>query len=121
MKRYVVISVFVIAIAGAVAGKAQTAAPIAAPESTSSRVLLVVAHPDDEYEMAGTVYRITKELAGVVDQVIISDGEGGFRNSSLAGQYYGADLTNESSGRGMLPHIRRDEARRAGRVLGIQH
>jgi hypothetical protein len=30
------------------------------------RVLLVVAHPDDEYEMAGTVYRIGKELFGTV-------------------------------------------------------
>jgi hypothetical protein len=30
------------------------------------RVLLVVAHPDDEYEVAGTVYRISKELFGAV-------------------------------------------------------
>jgi N-acetylglucosamine malate deacetylase 2 len=119
MKRYLLFSLLVIAITNTVGGRAQTAAPTAVHESTSSRVLLVVAHPDDEYEMAGTVYRITKELAGVVDQVIISDGEGGFRYSSLAAQYYGADLTNEATGRAMLPHIRRDEARRAGRVLGI--
>jgi hypothetical protein len=43
------------------------------------RVLLVVAHPDDEYEVAGTVYRISKELSGTVDQVIITDGEAGYR------------------------------------------
>ena len=42
---------------------------------TLARVLLIVAHPDDESEMAGTVYRIARELSGAVDQVIISDGE----------------------------------------------
>jgi N-acetylglucosamine malate deacetylase 2 len=85
------------------------------------RVLLVVAHPDDEYEVAGTVYRISKELAGTVDQVIITDGEAGYRYSSLATPYYGVDLTNEAVGRARLPGIRKEEARRAGRILGIQH
>jgi LmbE family N-acetylglucosaminyl deacetylase len=84
-------------------------------------VLLVVAHPDDEYEVAGTVYRISKELAGTVDQLIITDGEAGYRYSSLAADYYGADLTNEAVGRVRLPGIRREEARRAGRILGIEH
>jgi N-acetylglucosamine malate deacetylase 2 len=85
------------------------------------RVLLVVAHPDDEYEVAGTVYRISKELLGTVDQVIITDGEAGYRYSSLAAPYYGIDLTNEAVGRVRLPGIRKEEARRAGRILGIQH
>jgi N-acetylglucosamine malate deacetylase 2 len=85
------------------------------------RVLLVVAHPDDEYEVAGTVYRISKELSGTVDQVIITDGEAGYRYSSLATPYYGVDLTNEAIGRARLPGIRKEEARRAGRILGIQH
>jgi hypothetical protein len=31
------------------------------------RALLIVAYPDDEYEMAATVYRIAQELAGWVD------------------------------------------------------
>jgi N-acetylglucosamine malate deacetylase 2 len=84
------------------------------------RVLLVVAHPDDEYEVAGTVYRISKELSGIVDQVIITDGEAGYRYSSLATPYYGVDLTNEAIGRARLPGIRKEEARRAGRILGIQ-
>jgi N-acetylglucosamine malate deacetylase 2 len=87
----------------------------------SVRVLLIVAHPDDEYEVAGTVYRISKELLGTVDQVIITDGEAGYRYSSLAAPYYGIDLTNEAIGRTRLPRIRREEARRAGRILGIQH
>src|SRR6202167_462210 len=84
------------------------------------RVLLVAAHPDDEYEVAGTVYRISKELSGTVDQVIITDGEAGYRYSSLATPYYGVDLTNEAIGRARLPGIRKEEARRAGRILGIQ-
>jgi N-acetylglucosamine malate deacetylase 2 len=85
------------------------------------RVLLIVAHPDDEYEVAGTVYRISKELSGTVDQVIITNGEGGYRYSSLAAPYYGVNLTNEAVGRARLPDIRKEEARRAGRILGIQH
>jgi LmbE family N-acetylglucosaminyl deacetylase len=85
------------------------------------RVLVVVAHPDDEYEMAGTVYRITKELSGRVDQLIITDGEAGYHYSSLAERYYGVKLTDESDGRKQLPRIRREEARRAARILGIEH
>jgi N-acetylglucosamine malate deacetylase 2 len=85
------------------------------------RVLLVVAHPDDEYEVAGTIYRISKELSGTVDQVIITNGEAGYRYSSLAVAYYGLDLTNEAIGRARLPDIRKREAQRAGRILGIQH
>jgi N-acetylglucosamine malate deacetylase 2 len=33
----------------------------------------------------------------------------------------GADLTNEATGRAKLPHIREEESRRAGRILGIAH
>jgi LmbE family N-acetylglucosaminyl deacetylase len=85
------------------------------------RALLIVAHPDDEYEMAGTIYKITKELGGAVDQVIITDGEAGYRYSFLASRYYGADLTIESTGRAELPRIRRQEAHRAALILGIRH
>jgi N-acetylglucosamine malate deacetylase 2 len=93
-----------------------------ATESTHRpSVLLVVAHPDDEYEMAGTVYHIAKELSGTVDQLIITDGEAGFHYSSLAEQYYGVKLADEADGRKELPHIRREESRRAARILGIRH
>jgi excisionase family DNA binding protein len=47
-------------------------AKVKAGEPAGLRVLLVIAHPDDEYEMAGTVYRITKELSGTVDQLIMN-------------------------------------------------
>lgn len=85
------------------------------------KVLLVVAHPDDEYTFAATVYRITKELHGTVDQVVITNGEAGYRYSQLAEQYYGAALTDEHVGRARLPEIRRKETLAAGRVLGIRH
>lgn len=85
------------------------------------RALLIVAHPDDEYEMAGAIYRVTQELSGEVDQVIITDGEAGFRYSALASRYYGVDLTDEKTGRADLPHIRQEESRRAARILGIRH
>jgi LmbE family N-acetylglucosaminyl deacetylase len=120
MKRRLIIWFFTIAVACVPVTKAQDIHSASIPGRISNRVLLVVAHPDDESEMAGTIYRITNELSGVVDQVIISDGEGGFRYSSLAGRYYGADLANEAVGRSLLPRIRRDEARRAARILGIQ-
>ena len=85
------------------------------------RALLVVAHPDDEYEMAGTVYHLAKELSGRIDQLIITDGEAGFHYSLLAERYYGLKLTDEADGRKELPHIRREEARRSARILGIDH
>ena len=83
--------------------------------------LIVVAHPDDEYEMAGTVYHLAEELSGQVDQIIITDGEAGFRYSSLAERYYGMKLTDEADGRRELPRIRREEAQHSAKVLGIEH
>jgi N-acetylglucosamine malate deacetylase 2 len=85
------------------------------------RVLLVVAHPDDEYAFAATVYRITKELHGTVDQVVITNGEAGYRYSQLAEQFYHASLTQEAVGRARLPEIRRRETLAAGQILGIRH
>lgn len=100
---------------------AQNSAVPDASKGAPIRALLIVAHPDDEYEVAGTIYRITQELSGVVDQVIITDGEAGFRYSYLASGYYGINLTDEATGRANLPRIREEEARRAGRILGIGH
>ncbi|HYP05718.1 MAG TPA: PIG-L family deacetylase [Bryobacteraceae bacterium] len=84
------------------------------------KALLVVAHPDDEYAVAATVYRITHELGGTVDQVIVTNGEGGYRYSQLAEAIYGATLTDEVTGRSRLPEIRKREVREAGRILGIR-
>jgi LmbE family N-acetylglucosaminyl deacetylase len=90
----------------------------AAPDQV--RVLLVVAHPDDEYAFAATTYRLAKELGAAVDQVVITNGEAGFRYSQLAESYYGVALTHEETGRSRLPEIRKKETLAAGRILGIR-
>ena len=93
---------------------AQTKSPAAPP-----RVLLVVAHPDDESCFAATVYEITHNLGGTVDQFVVTNGEGGYRYSLLAESYYGVKLTDEAVGRAALPEIRKRELLEAGRYLGI--
>jgi N-acetylglucosamine malate deacetylase 2 len=84
------------------------------------KVLAVVAHPDDEYAFAATTYRIARELGGIVDQVVISNGEAGYRYSVLAEQIYGLHLTDEKVGRANLPEIRKQESLAAGHILGIR-
>jgi len=84
------------------------------------KTLIVVAHPDDECYFAATVYTMAVELGGIVDELIITNGEGGFRYSTLAEPYYKKSLTIEAVGRKDLPAIRRKEAINAGKVLGIQ-
>jgi N-acetylglucosamine malate deacetylase 2 len=84
------------------------------------KVLIVVAHPDDEYAFTATVYRITRELGGIADQVVITNGEGGYRYAALAQSIYGVSLTEESVGRAHLPAIRRAETLRAGQILGVR-
>ena len=84
------------------------------------KVLAVVAHPDDEYAFAATTYRIARELGGIVDQVVISNGEAGYRYSVLAEQIYGLHLTDEKIGRANLPEIRKQESLAAGHILGIR-
>ena len=86
----------------------------------SLKVLAVLAHPDDEYHFAATAYRVARELGGLVDQVVISNGEAGYHYSLLAEQIYGLNLTNESIGRAHLPRIREQETIAAGRILGIR-
>ena len=82
-------------------------------------VLIVAAHPDDESCFSATSYRIARELGGRVDEVVITNGEGGFRYSTLAEAYYDLDLTQQGSGRARLPDIRKQEMLKAGRILGI--
>jgi len=66
------------------------------------------------------VYRLAVQLGGRVDELIITNGEGGFRYSTLAEPYYKKSLTIEAIGRKELPAIRRREAINAGKVLWIQ-
>jgi LmbE family N-acetylglucosaminyl deacetylase len=69
---------------------------------------------------AATVYRFVRELGGEADQVVITDGEGGYRYSALAESIYGVSLTKESEGRARLPAIRKQETLNAGKILGIR-
>jgi LmbE family N-acetylglucosaminyl deacetylase len=96
---------------------AQATAPAAM--TPAPRVLIVVAHPDDESCFAATVYEITHNLGGAVDQMVITNGEGGFHYSLLAESIYGVALTDEATGRAALPEIRKRELMEAGRILGI--
>jgi LmbE family N-acetylglucosaminyl deacetylase len=112
---------------GLVAGMSQQslagghAATDAAPGADAKpvRALIVVAHPDDEFCFAATVYEITHNLGGTVDQLVITNGEGGYRYSLLAEPYYGLALTDEAVGRAALPEIRKRELMEAGHILGI--
>jgi LmbE family N-acetylglucosaminyl deacetylase len=79
------------------------------------KLLIVVAHPDDEYMFAATTYRLVRELGWTADQVVITNGEAGYRYSALAELVYGTKLTQEN-----LPSIRREEVLRAGKLLGIR-
>lgn len=85
-----------------------------------SKVLIVVAHPDDEITMAATTFRLTQEVGGTVDQVVLTNGEGGFKYATLAQRIYGLALTQEPIGRSRLPGIRKAELVRAGRIMGVR-
>jgi LmbE family N-acetylglucosaminyl deacetylase len=98
---------------------AQPPAVAVVAHGTQPRVLIVVAHPDDEVCFAATVYEITHNLGGTVDQLVVTNGEGGYRYSLLAESYYGIALTDEAVGRAELPEIRKRELLDAGRILGI--
>jgi N-acetylglucosamine malate deacetylase 2 len=90
-------------------------------ESEPIRALLVNAHPDDESESAAVVYRITHEAGGTVDQVVVTNGEGGHRYAALAEAFYRLPLMTATDRRELLGPIRREEVMRAGRILGIRH
>jgi LmbE family N-acetylglucosaminyl deacetylase len=95
--------------------------PRVAPAPTApGKLLIVVAHPDDEYAFAAATYRLVRELGWTADQVTVTDGESGYRYAALAESYYGVVLTQAGDGRARLASIRKEEALRAGKVLGIR-
>ena len=73
------------------------------------RILAVVAHPDDEILFAGTLYKTSVLLNGVCDVALITNGEGGYKYSTLSELIYREPLTEEPVGRRLLPDIRRKE------------
>ncbi len=84
------------------------------------KLLFVAAHPDDELVAAASIYRLARERGATVDQFVITNGEGGYRYSTLAEKVYGIELTKEEIGRRELPDIRKRELLAAGRILGVR-
>jgi N-acetylglucosamine malate deacetylase 2 len=97
-----------------------TAEPQTSVGGTQPKLLIVVAHPDDEYMFAATTYRLVRELHWVADQVVITNGESGYRYASLAEAIYGKKLDGKSEGHTNLPAVRKEEVLRAARILGIR-
>ena len=62
------------------------------------RILCVVAHPDDEIAFAATLYQTALALEGACDVAVITNGEGGFKYSTLSEPIYGLELTEEAVG-----------------------
>ncbi len=88
---------------------------------SAPNVLIVIAHPDDETGFAATVYKITHEQHGNIDLALITNGEGGYKYSTLAESYYNLELTDEKVGRENLPRIRKQELMNAGKIIGIRN
>ena len=107
---------FLFAMAGAA-----LAPHLAAAETAPGKLLIVVAHPDDEYALAATTYRLVREWGWTADQAIITDGESGYRYSALAETHYGVGLAKDGDGRARLVSIRKEEVQRAGKILGVRH
>ena len=112
-----ILYLLVLMLASGVTWSQTRSVPMVSP--STPRVLIVVAHPDDESCFSATVYEITHNLGGQVDQLVVTNGEGGFRYSLLAEPYYGVSLTTETVGRAALPDIRKLELLGAGKILGI--
>ncbi len=116
---FLVVSGWAMAQSGAASGTLPATQTATQTAMAPVRALIVVAHPDDESCFAATVYEITHNLGGTVDQLVITNGEGGYRYSLLAESFYGVALTDEAIGRAALPEIRKRESLEAGHILGI--
>lgn len=89
-------------------------------QPAAGKLLIVAAHPDDEYAFAASTYRLVRERGWTADQVVLTDGESGYRYSALAEVFYGVSLAPTAEGRARLTRIRKNEVRNAGRILGIR-
>jgi LmbE family N-acetylglucosaminyl deacetylase len=90
-------------------------------QAQTPRVLVITAHPDDETGMAAVIYKITHDLKGTVDQCVITNGEAGYKYSTLGNDYYGLELTDPEVGRANLPRIRKQELINAGKIIGMNN
>jgi LmbE family N-acetylglucosaminyl deacetylase len=95
-----------------------TAGPLH-PAPGRPRILAVIAHPDDETTFAGTLYKCASFLGATCDIVVITNGEGGYKYSTLAEPLYRLELTQEAVGRANLPGIRQHEMKEACALIGV--
>ncbi|MDZ7714642.1 MAG: PIG-L family deacetylase [Balneolaceae bacterium] len=85
------------------------------------KVLLVTAHPDDDALFSATVFKTTHLLNGIVDLAILTNGEGGYKYSTIGNYIYGKQLDKEETGRKLLPEIRKKEVKEGGKIVGINN
>lgn len=88
---------------------------------TGPKVLVVTSHPDDETIFPVVLYKVVHDLNGIVDHVLMTDGQGGFSNTELASQYYGINLRDSVIGRAYVPEIRKRELLNAGKIIGTRN
>lgn len=85
------------------------------------KVLLVTAHPDDDALFSATVFKTTHLLDGIVDLAIMTNGEGGYKYSTLGNFIYDRELDKEEVGRAYLPGIRKRELMAGGKIVGLRN
>ena len=85
------------------------------------KILMVTAHPDDDALFSGTIYKTTQFLGGKVDLALATNGEGGYKYSTLGESWYGLKLTDEAVGREYLPGIRKQELMAGGKIVGLRN
>jgi len=85
------------------------------------KVLVVTAHPDDETGFSVTMFKIAREMKGVVDMAVMTDGGGGFADAQLGSIYYGVNLLDSVTARTHLPLIRKEEIATAARIMGVRN
>lgn len=85
------------------------------------KILLVTAHPDDDALFSATVFKTTHLLDGTVDLALMTNGEGGYRYSTLGNYIYDKQLDKEEVGRKYLPNIRKKELMAGGDIVGLRN
>ena len=89
--------------------------------SAQPRVLVVQAHPDDETGCAAFLFALARYKHATVDLCVITNGEAGYRYSTLAEPLYVLRLTDDLVGRAHLPRIRKQEMLEAVNILGVRN
>lgn len=85
------------------------------------KILLVTAHPDDDALFSATLFKTTRLLGGTADLALMTNGEGGYKYSTLGNYIYDMPLDEEETGRSRLPGIRKKELMAGGDIVGIRN